>query len=417
MESQNDIVIGLGFGDEGKGTVTDYLCTLKPVNAVVRFSGGAQTAHNVVLENGQHHTFAQFGSGTMRGVQTLLSKYMMVNPFTMAAEANALIPKIGYDPFDITLVSSTALLTTPLHAAVNHLREIARGGDAHGSCGMGIGETRSYALKHPILAVEVNDLRLPGYLEAKLDEYRKWAENTFGVENFVAPSTDELMVSYMSLMADNRLRIVSDRDIREEIRKGYNVFEGSQGVLLDEAMGFHPHTTWSDTTSQKAQRLLAEAGLPQGNVIGVTRSYTTRHGYGPFPSEFIGEAWRESFPEEHNGAGRWQGSWRGGYLDLPLLKYAVKANHGVDEIAVTHLDTPVEKVVTGYHGLGDMIPASNKNLIYQEALTKNLERAKGKYFLSEVSTEDALIEKIEKATNAPVGIKSYGTRSDQKVGR
>ncbi|MGH3242709.1 MAG: adenylosuccinate synthetase, partial [Spirillospora sp.] len=85
------IVVDLGYGDAGKGTVVDHLCSANPVAAVVRFNGGAQAAHNVVLDNGRHHTFAQFGSGTFTpGVRTHLSRFMLVDPLALAAEADHL---------------------------------------------------------------------------------------------------------------------------------------------------------------------------------------------------------------------------------------------------------------------------------------------------------------------------------------
>src|SRR3954467_7607322 len=93
------IVVDLGYGDAGKGTVVDWLCTQGPVQAVVRFNGGGQAAHNVVLPDGRHHTFAQFGSGTLRGVPTHLSRFVVVDPLALTAEA-AHLGELGVpDPF------------------------------------------------------------------------------------------------------------------------------------------------------------------------------------------------------------------------------------------------------------------------------------------------------------------------------
>jgi adenylosuccinate synthase len=414
MTRNNDIIIGLGFGDEGKGTITDYLCTLEEVNAVVRFSGGPQTAHNVVTENGLHHTFAQFGSGTFRGVKTLLSRYMLVNPFNMVAEANDLWDKTDTDPLLRTYISSSALLITPLHVAVNKLREERRGAKAHGSVGEGVGESRYYQIQHPVLAPVVKDLKNLGFLQAKLNEYRIWAEHTFGVP-LEAPTTDELMDSYVRLQNDRPINIVSEKFITDEIRRGYNVFEGSQGILLDEAHGFHPHTTWSDTTPHKAQQLLAEAGSDKGNVIGITRTYQTRHGFGPFPSEDLTEDAHTRYPENHNAFGRWQGAWRAGILDLTLLDYAVKVAGGIDEIAVTHLDVPVSEVITEYPAYARIEPVEKKDLAYQEKLTGELNSSTGTGVLKKVKNEKELIGLIEKTVSAKATIKSSGARSDQKT--
>lgn len=413
VNRNNDIVIGLGFGDEGKGTITSFLCTQQEVNAVVRFSGGPQTAHNVVTQDGRHHTFAQFGSGTFSGVQTLLSRYMLVNPFNMAAEANQLWSLTDADPFLKTFISSSAYLVTPLHVAVNKIREIKRGASPHGSCGEGIGETRSYGLQHPILAPTIRDLQIPGFLEVKLNQYREWAEKAFGGK-LDAPTTDEIMDSYYNLQRDRPIQVVSDRYISNEIAKGYNVFEGSQGVLLDERHGFHPHTTWSDTTPRKAQALLLEAGMGRGNVIGVIRTYHTRHGFGPFPSEDLSTNVEEKYPETHNTFGRWQGGWRAGSLDLTLLDYAVKVVGGIDELAITHLDAKVSEVITSYPTYQKIQPSEGKDLPYQESLTSQLSLAAGTGNRLEVTGESQLVDLIETTVSAPVTIKSYGPHDNLK---
>ena len=143
------VVADLGFGDAGKGAVVDRLCRTGEFGAVVRFNGGAQAAHNVVTADGRHHTFAQFGSGTLRGVPGHLSRFVCVDPLALAAEADHLRALGVPDPYGLLSVDRRALLTTPYHAAANRLREQARGADRHGSCGMGVGETARYALDHP----------------------------------------------------------------------------------------------------------------------------------------------------------------------------------------------------------------------------------------------------------------------------
>lgn len=412
-ENKNTIVVGLGFGDEGKGTVTQHIATAQNVNAVVKFSGGAQTAHNVVLKNGLEHTFAQFGSGTLNGIQTLITEYTMVNPFSMAAEANVLWNKTGVDPFVKTFISENSLLTTPIHVAANRKRETLRGKNAHGSCAAGIGETMGYAINHPVLALRVGDLRIPGFLETKLNELLRILEAELGKLDVV--SIPDIIGGYEMVMDDRPFNIVSNDYIYNELRKGNNVFEGSQGILLDESKGFHPHTTWTSVVSRNAQRVLEAAKLPRGKVVGVTRSYATRHGYGPFPSEYTDEDWRISFPEKHNVRGTWQGSWRGGILDLVLLNYAVRANGGIDEVALTHLDVPYEEVIDSYDDDTIIIPVSEEeDLVYQESITNRL-LGKLKVNTTRVRNEEELIEYVEFATNAPVSIKSYGPMDTDKV--
>ena len=114
-------VVDLGYGDAGKGTVVDALCASGPVTAVIRFNGGAQAAHNVITPQGRHHTFAQFGSGTFQGVPTHLSRFVVVDPLALAAEAAAL-----GNPFHLLTVDGDALLATPWHRAANRDRERRR---------------------------------------------------------------------------------------------------------------------------------------------------------------------------------------------------------------------------------------------------------------------------------------------------
>ena len=136
------LVAGLGFGDEGKGSIVDYLVRRENARTVVRFNGGAQAAHNVVTPEGAHHTFAQFGSGSFAGAETVLSKFVMVNPPALLKEAAALKGK-GVEPQ--VYVDKAALVTTPFHVAVNRIKESRRGSGRHGSCGMGIFETFRFA--------------------------------------------------------------------------------------------------------------------------------------------------------------------------------------------------------------------------------------------------------------------------------
>jgi adenylosuccinate synthase len=406
---QSDIVIGLFLGDEGKGTTVDYLCSLQETNAVVRFSGGVQAAHNVITPEGLHHTFAQLGSGSFHKVRTILSRYMMVNPFSLVKEATKFYNTSGFDALSVALISENSLMTTSLHAAINKKREILRGANAHGSTGQGIGETQNYANHAGTAAPKMGDLKNLSVLFSKLDTLAAWAEQEVGNIWELIPALDDIKESYQNLAEDNILNIVSDEFISEELTKGYNVFEGSQGVLLDENFGFHPNTTWSTTTQKNAQTLLKEADLPQGKVIGITRTYGTRHGAGAFPSEFNEGTIFESYPELHNKRGKFQGAWRIGFLDLPLLEYAVKVTGGVDAICVTHLDIETEEVIGSYEnfaGIPDGFFNSDRNL--QEQFSQNLATIGDTKVLLTVTSEQKLLELIETACNSKVEIKSYG---------
>lgn len=344
------IVVGLGFGDEGKGATVDALCADGSVSTVVRFNGGAQAAHNVIAD-GRHHTFSQFGSGTLAGVPTLLSRHVLVEPIALATESRELEALGVADPLSLMSIDAQALLTTPFHVAANRARENARGKDRHGSCGKGIGETVWYGLLEgttrgvvvegqevigePGPAPVVGDCLDPTTLRRKLDALARFYEPLIGD----GISVDELVMLYRSFA--DAVRITTD-DVGRLADAGRLVFEGAQGVLLDETYGFHPHTTWSTTTPRNAKALL---GGRKARVIGVTRTYQTRHGAGPLPTE--DQAVLGRFPEAHNGTGEFQGAWRAGHLDAKLLRYSVDCCGGIDGLAVTHLDARGLKVAAG----------------------------------------------------------------------
>ena len=324
QDARHRAVIDLGFGDAGKGTVVDRLCAAGDVDLVVRFSGGAQAAHRVVVGD-RAHVFHQFGSGTLAGMPTHLAPGMMVEPYSLVEEALDLVELGVDDPFALLSVDPACLLTTPVHAAVNRWREEQRGDAAHGSCGRGIGETTAYALEHP--APTVADTRDRARLVDLLDRMCRHYTATCGPD-LALPAVAEMADVYDEFAATVT---VDPAPLRRALDVGRVVFEGSQGVLLDEWYGFHPHTTWSTLTPQRLR-----AQVPDLAVIGVTRTYQTRHGAGPFPSE--NPAWTALLPEAANGTGRYQGPFRVGPLDPLLLRYAIAACGGIDGLAVTHLD-------------------------------------------------------------------------------
>src|SRR3954468_4538538 len=129
------VLVGLGFGDCGKGLFTDALCRRWPVHTVVRFNGGAQAGHNVVLPDGRHHTFSQFGAGTfVPGVRTLLAAPVVVHPTALLVEDAVLRGAGVHDALARLTIAATCRLTTPYHQAAGRLRERLRGTQAHGSC-------------------------------------------------------------------------------------------------------------------------------------------------------------------------------------------------------------------------------------------------------------------------------------------
>lgn len=364
MDRRAIIVTDLGYGDAGKGTMVDYLVRQARSSVVVRHNGGSQAGHNVVTPDGRHHTFSQFGSGSfVPGSQTHLSRFMMVNPEQMLAEALHLQNLGITDIWRKTSIDEDAMVVTPWHVAVNRLRETVRGRGRHGSCGLGIGEAMADFLQEPSMTLRVRDLMDPDLpvilkriMRFKLAHAEKLVEQSD--RNFYAEALlsrffkfdafDRTLYTYR-LFTDIATIVPTDY-LRYLMRAAeLTVFEGAQGVLLDQSFGFHPYTTWSITHHQNALTLLNELApeLPVTR-LGVLRSYMTRHGAGPFVTE--DDELRATMPETHNVTNTWQQGFRIGYPDLVALRYAVDVCGGVDELAVTHTDrlASVNRVATSY---------------------------------------------------------------------
>lgn len=344
------IVIGLGYGDEGKGAVVDRLTRLHGATLNVRFNGGPQAAHNVITEDGRHHTFSQFGSGTFNpGVQTHLSRFTLIEPIAILNEAHSL-KQVGIDDAlkRLTIEESCPIIT-PYHWMLNRAREISRGKNRHGSCGFGVGELRSDQIKKscPVLTAQdllnayktakiLAEIQMNKAFEIKRIQSQGKIEDDCSIafhelyERMLATSPMEVLDAYTELV--DSVKIVSERWLYHQT--GNVVFEGAQGVLLDELHGFAPYNSWTDTTFHNAWELLDDMPIVPVHSIGVLRSYSTRHGVGPFVSDYP----ELNFPELHNGTHPWQGKFRIGHFDAVASRYALRCVGGVDELWITHLD-------------------------------------------------------------------------------
>lgn len=419
-------VVGLGFGDEGKGAVTDYLTGRRSpygpghFKTVVRFNGGAQAGHRVVRADalpmshagagGGDHVFSQFGSGYFNGLMTHLSRHSLVDPLALISEAEALDRKMPGHAFKRLTVDRHALLVTPFHSAANKAREMARGVDRHGSCGMGIGETTAFSLQHPDDAPRVGDAQDKKALRRKL-----WGLHDFYdglVPTSEMPPIDMLVDVYHEFA--NWSKIVDEHFLPTILDHENVIFEGAQGVLLDQDYGFHPYTTWSRTTFANVVDLIGDHEFER---IGVTRTYSTRHGAGPFPTEI--DEWASLYPDVANTLGNWQGAFRVGPLDLVLLRYAVDAVGGIDQVALTHGDVAGVQgmVCTGYEPVeprdGSKVtkidpPHAPDQRGYQQRLTDMLMKVTPIYDHVE-RVEDG----VAYATGAPVTIVGTGPKASE----
>ncbi len=419
MRREAHVVVDLGFGDSGKGTLVDHLVRRTGARLVVRFNGGAQAGHTVVLPDGRFHTFSQVGAGAfLPEVETYLSRFTLVHPGGLIREAYRL-EQLGVERvLERVTVDPDALLITPFHQAANRLREILRCEGRHGSCGLGIGETASDALEFPDEAIRLGGLRDSNRVRMSLVrcQQRKWElfsshrhalmEHPLGATEMGVLENAEIGERWLALVE----RLCTKIRVARPTLPAKVIFEGAQGVLLDEWRGFHPHTTWSTCTYDNVLTLLDEW---EGKVTrwGVIRSYSTRHGTGPFPTE---DAELDGLIEPHNTKGPWQGGFRRGHLDLCLAAYAVECCQGVDALALTLLDLVSMgwKFSHCYAGLseeyyrGGRIKLGNfQDLTYQERLGRVLSRARPVY--GEVGPTD-LVTRVEEKLELPVRLESWG---------
>lgn len=389
---QNFAVIDLGFGDSGKGTIVDALSKKFGNNHVIRFNGGAQAAHNVIDNDGKHHTFSQLGSASFNGAVTNLSRFMFLRPEFLINEIHGFEKTTNkrFDPSNLR-IDTNAKIITPIHEEVNKDREAI---NRHGSCGIGFGVAVEESTKHPECSIRFMDIFYEDSLFVKLERQKKlYGKHNINLENF-KKSCSRIRNEYFRIVNANYFKIIAD--------KHYCIFEGAQGVLLDEQYGFAPHTTWSKTTYDNISQI-TDAPVRK---IGVIRSYCTRHGNGPMPTEGFGP----SIPEPHNSTGIYQGHFRSGPLDLELLKYSLKVCK-IDCLAITHLDKgPFYCSMKYESGESLKVPKNEKE---QHELTKWL--LKQKPIVRRVSTAKEIVSIIENELCKKCFIESYGPTYKDKV--
>lgn len=414
MSKSAFIVVDLGFGDAGKGLITDYLVRRHRADLVVRFNGGAQAGHNVVTPDGRHHTFSQFGSGTfVPGVRTHLGREVVVHPTALAVEAQALARVGEHRAIERLSVHPDCLVTTPFQQAHGRLLELARGDARHGSCGVGVGPTVADSIAHPELVVRFGELAHP--TRALRERLQRERDHKLALWPHIAPEHDrefralkdanvlDRWLGAASAVA-SQVALLDDEMALEQAR--CVVFEGAQGVLLDQDFGFHPYTTYSRCTPHAARALL-EASRFEGpaRCIGVLRSYAVRHGVGPLPTE--ADELVSGTTEHHNQHGPWQGAVRKGYFDVPLLRYALAASARVDALCITHLDELPNRVCERYANV-ESLPLP-RNLAEQEQLTGLLFAQRPRY--TRIESERAFLELVAGAAELPVAYTSRGPRA------
>lgn len=314
MITEAEIVIGLGFGDEGKGKFTSYLCQYAQNPLVIRFSGGQQAGHTVIYR-GKKHVFSNYGSGTLQGVPTYFSEHCSIYLNTMVREKEVLENKLNISP--VLNVHPLTKITTPYDVVFGRLRESKL---KHGSCGLGIGTTmaRHDNSGYKLHAVDTSNTKVfKQKLMAIKNYYIGFAKQLEAEEEFLQLVAQPEKLFLEACTED--LFGIQDYD-QATSKIDTVIFEGSQGILLDKDFGFFPNVTYSNTTSKNAMEICEKLELFP-NIHYITRCYQTRHGNGWMsneqPLKLINT---EAEINTHN---EWQGNFRIGEIDYDLLTYAI----------------------------------------------------------------------------------------------
>ena len=419
------IVLGAQWGDEGKGKMTDYLA--EEANVVVRFQGGNNAGHTVVVGD-KEYKLHLIPSGILYDDKlNVIGNGVVVDPKALFEEIEYL-EGVGVKVTpEKLIISDRAQLIMPYHKILDVLKEKARGKNDIGTTGKGIGPC--YTDKFERCGIRMCDLMHEEVFTEKLRENERmkndYITKVLGGE---ALNFDEILKDYLAF-AEKLRPFVQDTSVRvyNDIKADKTVlFEGAQGMLLDIDYGTYPYVTSSNTTAGGVSNGVGIGPNMITNAVGITKAYTTRVGKGPFPTELLdetGEWIRQKGHEYGVTTGR---SRRCGWLDLVIVKTAARVS-GLTSLAVTKIDTLAGlekiKVCVGYKFNGEVIdyfPASLEDLakcepIYEEfdGWDKSVADARSYDELPENAKK--YLKRIEEFTDTKISIISVGPKRDQTM--
>jgi len=315
-------VIGLGFGDEGKGLTVNSLCKDVKNPLVIRYNGGHQAGHTVTMDDGESHIFSNFGSGSWQGAETYWSKYCTFDPVGVQREFNIFRKKNG-NP--VLYVDKNAPVTTPFEKNYNKRSDAMK----HGTCGVGVSAT--YKREAANCSLLVGDLLTPAVVEMKLQAIMTYYVEKHGMGTITPDQLEGFLNACEFVRKSSSIHVVPyfHAGPYDQV-----IFEGAQGLLLDQNIGFFPHVTPSNTGTKN----ILEMGHKEPWCFLVTRAYQTRHGNGPMTNEKLRNDFIIDNPKETNQQNDFQGKFRKTMLDLDLLKYAIGRD---DYINMTYKKTLV----------------------------------------------------------------------------
>ncbi len=419
------IVLGAQWGDEGKGKMTDYLA--EEANVVVRFQGGNNAGHTVVVGDKEYKLHLIPSGILYEDKLNVIGNGVVIDPKALFEEIDYL-EGVGVKVTpEKLIISDRAHLIMPYHKVLDRLKEKARGKNDIGTTGKGIGPC--YTDKFERCGIRMCDLMHEEVFTEKIKENMEmknaYITKVLGGE---ALSFDEILKEYLEY--GKKLRpFIQDTSVRvyDDIKADKTVlFEGAQGMLLDIDYGTYPYVTSSNTTAGGVANGVGIGPNMITNAVGITKAYTTRVGKGPFPTELMNETgdWiREKGHEFGVTTGR---ARRCGWLDLVIVKTACRVS-GLTSLAITKIDTLAGlekiKVCVGYKFDGkviDYFPASLEDLakcepVYEEFDGWGDEVADARSYDELPENAKKYLKRIEEFTGTDISIVSVGPKRDQTM--
>ncbi len=328
-----DVLIGLQWGDEGKGKIVDVLAPT--YDAVARFQGGPNAGHTLTFD-GQKHVLHQVPSGIFHPhILNVVGNGVVLDPVVFRQELQKLTDR-GVDYAQNLYISKKAQLILPSHRALDRISEEARGNTKIGSTLKGIGPT--YSDKIGRVGLRVGHILLPDFEQRYREAVAHHA--TLAAPYNKALAIEEFEADFFAAIEFLRTLQLTDTEylLNDLLSQGKRILaEGAQGSMLDVDFGTYPYVTSSSTIAAGACTGLGVAPRHIDKVYGITKAYCTRVGGGPFPTELndeVGERIRQVGREFGATTGR---SRRTGWIDLPALRYAIMLN-GVTELHLMKAD-------------------------------------------------------------------------------
>ena len=419
-----DVLLGLQWGDEGKGKIVDVLT--RKYDIIARFQGGPNAGHTLEFE-GKKHVLHTIPSGVFhKDVCNVVGNGVVIDPVIFKGELDKLIAQEP-DVLSRLKISRKAHLILPSHRLLDAASEAAKGKKKIGSTLKGIGPT--YMDKTGRNGLRVGDIQLSNFKELYTNLVKKHKQLLSGYSNF-SYDLSELETDWFAAIEYLRTLDIIDSEpyVHQAIRDGRTILaEGAQGTLLDIDFGTYPFVTSSNTTCAGACTGLGVAPNRIKNVYGIFKAYCTRVGSGPFPTELFDNTGETIQAQGHEFGATTGRPRRCGWLDLPALKYAIDVN-GVTELMMMKADVLSGignlKICTAYKYKGEIIEHLPYKL--EEALIEPMftEIAGWNEDLTAMISEDefpdsfkAYIDFIEKEVGVPISLISVGPDRAQTIMR